>query len=407
MRAYRWVVEAVLFFTYFVFGISWLAWSPLMPEVERHFGVAHARAGLLVSLVSVAKAFVPLLAGLLAARLGLRRALLVGAGLAAVALVAPLMPGFDTLLAARLVFGVGGAIVVTLTGPMAMQWFSRDELPLVNGLNNVSVNTGVTVAMFAVPPLASRLGWQATLVMLGGLCALAAMLWAMLGREAVTVEAARASSDDGGSLRDVLRTRETWVLALAFTGPLSLYLALNTWLPTHLQGAFGLSRAGAAQLTGLFNMVGIPTALVGGWLTTRLGLRRPLIVLAGTLMPFAALGLCLSAAPAVRVASAVALGAAFFMYVAPLFTIPMELPGASPRRVALMLGVVYSASYLASFVSPLAVGWLQEATGSFAPGFVLFAVGSAALAVGGVLLPETGPAAVTARRLGRSALVAA
>lgn len=393
MKPHRWVIEIVLFLTYLVFGISWLAYAPLMGEVATHYGVSSARAGLLISLVSVAKAFVPLLAGLLAARIGLRRAILCGAALTAVAVVAPFAPSFDALLVLRFVFGVGGAVIVTLMGPMVMQWFSRHQLPLVNGLNNVAVNSGITVAMFTAVPLSRELGWQTTLTVFGALSAGAALLWLVLGADAPAGEAADGPRPERTvRLRDVLRRRETWSVALAFSGPLSLYLALNTWLPTHFQTAFGLDKAQASQLTGLFNLVGIPAALVGGVVTARLGLRRPLIVAAGCVMPLGALGLCLSPDPAVRTAAAVLLGAAFFLYVSPLFTVPMELQGLTARHVALMMGVVFSVSYVASFFSPTVVGWLRDATGSFTPGFVLFALLSSSLAVGGLLLPETGPA---------------
>lgn len=398
MSPYRWVVEAVLFFTYFVFGISWLAYAPLMKDVTTHFNASSAQAGAIISLVSIAKAFVPLLAGVLAARIGLRWALLAGAALAAVAVAAPLVPSFDALLALRFVFGVGGAIVVTLMGPMVMQWFPRSELPMVNGINNVAVNTGITVAMFTAVPLSERFGWQITLVAFGALCAVAAVAWLVLGRE-VTVEAAtKADVTEEARLVEVLQRRETWIVAMAFAGPLSLYLALNTWLPTHFQLAFGLDKAAASQLTGLFNLVGIPMAVLGGIITSKLGLRRPLIMAAGCIMPVGAFGLCLSPDSAVRYASAMVLGAAFFLYVSPLFTVPMELEGMTPRRVALMMGVVFSVSYIVSFLSPLAVGKLKDVTGSFDLGFKIFAVVSTTLALGGYLLPETGPAARRSRQ---------
>ncbi|MBM3463320.1 MAG: MFS transporter [Armatimonadetes bacterium] len=389
---YRWVVEALLFLIYFAFGISWLAYSPLMGDLEKHFSVSHAQAGMLISLVSISKAFVPLLAGLLAARIGLRYALLVGAGLSALAALAPLAPNFDTLLAVRVIFGIGGAIVVTLMGPMVMSWFPRNELPMVNGLNNVAVNSGITFAMFSTVGLAGNFGWQPTLVAFGAVSGLLALAWAIFGRNAGDEAAAKKAVGERATLGEVCARRETWLIALAFSGPLSLYLALNTWLPTHYQLAFGLSKQAASQLTGLFNLVGIPVAVMAGWVTGRLGLRRPLIVLAGLLMPISAFGLFGSPDATVRVVSAVFLGASFFLYVSPLFTIPMELEGMTPSRVALMMGVVFSVAYVVSFLSPLVVGWLKDNTGSFTAGLGVFAVLSASLAVGGLLLPETGPA---------------
>ena len=87
------------------------------------------------------------------------------------------------------------------------------------------------------------------------------------------------------------------------------------------------------------------------------------------------------------------LGASFFLYVAPLFTIPMELPGMTPRRVALMMGCIFSMAYIVSFLSPMLVGALRDWTGSFGPGLGLFALTSSVLAIGASRLPETGPKA--------------
>ncbi|MEW6283757.1 MAG: MFS transporter [Candidatus Eremiobacterota bacterium] len=386
----RYLIEGLLFCIYFAFGVSWLAYAPLLPELERHFGVDHARGALLISLVSMSKAFVPILTGYLAARAGLGRALLVGAALSALALVCPLAPDFGSLLALRFLFGVGGAIVVTLMGAVTMQWFPREELPMINGLNNVAVNTGITVALFSAVPITRALGWRTGLMALGALSVLLAVLWGLYGAGRTQAAARAASTQPRPALGDILRRRETWWIALAFTGPLSLYLSLNTWLPTYYQTAFGLEKAAASQTTGLFNLVGIPVALLGGYLTARLGLRRPLIVLAGLLMPLGALGMIHAQEPALRLASAAVLGASLFLYVAPLFTIPMELPGMTPPAVALQSGVVFSVAYAVSFVAPTLVGWLEQSTGSFAPGLTLFALTSSSLALAGVLLPETG-----------------
>ncbi len=383
------LTEILLFLIYFTFGISWLAYAPLLTDVEAAYHVTHAQGGLLISSVSLAKAFVPMLAGLLAARIGLRKAILVGAVLASTALLAPLAPSFNTLLAARFVFGIGGAIVVTLMGALVMELFPREKLPMVNGLNNVAVNAGISAALFLTVPVSAQLGWRTTLLVFGCSSALLAVLWGLqISRHQDTLLTKKTT--DGPRLKDILRKKETWLIALAFTGPLSLYLALNTWLPQHYIQAFGLTKADASRLTGLFNLVGIPTAILGGWLTAKLGLRRPLIMAAGVVMPPAALGLCFSPDQTVRVVAAVLLGMSFFLYVSPLFTIPMELPGMTPAGVAMLNGVVFSVAYLVSFASPVLTGALRDGLGSYVPGLTLFALISVTLAVGGYFLPETG-----------------
>lgn len=387
----RYVVEALLFCLYLVFGISWLAYAPLMPELSAEFGFSKAQGGLLISLVSMAKAFVPLFAGALAARFGLHRALLVGAAFSGLAVFIPFLPNLQALLAGRFLFGVGGAIIVTLMGPLVMTWFKKEELPVVTGMNNVAVNTGITVALFATIPTAKALGWQNTLLLFGGLSAVLAVLWAIFGAEGpIKREIKGQTAEQKPSIMEMLQRPETYWLGLAFTGPLSLYLALNSWLPSHYELAFGLERSAASQMTGLFNAVGIPVAVVGGFLCSKLGQRRPLIILAGLVMPVSSYFLVTSPLHQVRVVSAVLLGASFFLYVAPLFTIPMELPNIDAPRVALMMGCVFSLAYIVSTVSPWLTGYLADTYGSYAYGLKTFCFTSALLALGGFMLPETG-----------------
>lgn len=395
---YRFVIETLLFLTYAVFGLSWIAITPLVGELQAEFDITSAQLGMINTLVSVAKVVAPLLTGLLAVRIGLKKTILLGSLCICFAAIAPFTSNFTLFLASRFVFGVGGAIVVTLLGPMVMQWFPKSEMPLVNAFNNVAVNTGIAVTLFTTVPLAAAVGWRNALLVYAGLSVLLMLAWAFLGRDHVS-EPKTTGETPSATVRyaEVWRMKETWIIALAFAGPLALYLAFNTWLPTYYMEAFGMSKAMASQFTGLFNMVGIPTAIVAGILTKQLGLRRPFIIGAGVLMGFAGLGMFLTPNPLLITVAAVSLGIAMFTYVSPLFTTPMELKGMTPQHVSLMMGTVFSFAYLFSSLSPMLVGMMRDATGSFVPAFAIWAVFSWVLALGGLLLPETGPRGQKAR----------
>ena len=56
---YRFLVEALLFLTYAVFGLSWIAVTPLVGELQSQFHVSAAELGLLTTTVSVAKVIAP------------------------------------------------------------------------------------------------------------------------------------------------------------------------------------------------------------------------------------------------------------------------------------------------------------------------------------------------------------
>src|SRR4051812_32779837 len=162
--SYRYVVEAVLFLTYAAFGISWIAVTPLLPEIGTALHASNTELALLNSAVSAAKIIAPLVTGWAALRFGLKRTILVGAGCILAAGFMPFAHDLWPVLVARFIFGLGGAVVVTLLGPAVMQWFSPSELPIVNGINNVAVNTGITITLFATVPLATRVGWRNALL---------------------------------------------------------------------------------------------------------------------------------------------------------------------------------------------------------------------------------------------------
>lgn len=386
MRA--WIVEALLFLIYFAFGISWFAFSPLRGDIEAFYHISKLEGGALFSSVSMAKSFVPVLAGFLVAGLGLKRSVQIGSLLCAVAVVVPFSPDYKTMLMLRFWFGVGGALVVTLMGPIVMQLFPREKLPMINGLNNVAVNTGIVTAFQIVPVLQEGYAWRTILVGCGLLSLVLAVLWFFLGTDAPA-----GAKKETASFAEVAVRKETWLITLAFTGPLALYLLLNSTLPQHFVVYFGLEAKAASALTSLFNLVGIPTAIFSGWITGKLGLRRPLILTAGLLMPVCSLGLCFAPFQALRLACAIGLGFSLFLYVAPLFTIPMELKGSNAAFVARLNGIVFSGAYLLSSLSPMAAGYLFDKTGSYSVGMAFFCLTSSLLALGGWLLPETGPRA--------------
>lgn len=387
-RPYRFLIEALLFLSYFVFGMSWIGYSPFLKDIQQQFALDYTRTGLVISAVSFAKIFIPLVAGVMAVRLGVSRAILIGNLCICASLYTPFASDFAVLVASRVLFGVGGAIVVTLLGPAVLQWFPRTELAIANGFNYVAVNSGITASLFLTIPLALRFGRTRTLVTYAVVSAVIAFGWLIFGRDRYPANPGAKVSSLNAYI-EILRMKEAWWLTLAAAGPLCIYLVFNTWLPTFYKESLGLAAAKASQLTGLANMVGIPAAVLGGILAQRTGRRRPFILASGALTGSAAFGLFLTRDLTVLSISAVIFGVGLFLWVAPLTTLAMELPGITPQKLAVLNGVFFSVGYLLAFLAPLLAGALRDATGSFIPGFIAFSLFAFSLFFGGLMLKET------------------
>ena len=82
------------------------------------------------------------------------------------------------------------------------------------------------------------------------------------------------------------------------------------------------------------------------------------------------------------------LGIGSWLYVPTLLTLPMQMAGVTPERVAVVWGSLLTFSGFAMFLSPILVGGLRDLSGSFIPGLAICAAASWALFLAGILLPR-------------------
>lgn len=236
-RPYRFLIEGLLFFSYFVFGMTWIGYSPFLKEIQSQFSLDYAKTGLVISAVSLAKTFIPFVAGWMAVRFGVSRTILIGNFFICASLYSPFASGFTELIASRVLFGIGGAMVVTLLGPAVLQWFPPKEFPMANGVIWISVNSGITLSLFITIPLVTQFGRVNVLLSYALVSAAIAIAWLIFGKDRV-----KASGETGPrpNYLEIFKMKEAWWLTLAAAGPLCVYLVFNTWLPTFYKESLGL-----------------------------------------------------------------------------------------------------------------------------------------------------------------------
>jgi cyanate permease len=384
---YRWVIEGSVLLLQFAMGLNFLAVAPMFPLIIDEYGVSRAAASLLVgaTALGVAVALVP--ASLYGARVGSRAALATGGLLMSAMLLAPFASNFPLLLAARVSFALGSAVVLSSTPAVVMRWFPPRELPLVNGLNVIAQSLGVTTSMLIAASLAASIGWQAALATLACATAAATTLWIVLGRG--------VSGSVGGdafsfaALGGVIRNRTALTLGAGAACAIGSNVSFGSWLPTYYNEDFGFTLQEAGAIASLLAVAGIAGSLLGSVLPTRFPARRPYLIAAGLLIPVASFGAFTTAEPVVLYPSLVLLGIAGWLFFPALFTIPMELPGVTPERVGTMVAFVLSTGNLGGFLAPLVVGALRDASGAYTPGLAMAAVLAFGLAVAGFIIPET------------------
>lgn len=73
--------------------------------------------------------------GVIAAKLGTKKAIAVSGFLMTTGVFAVATSNFAALLRLRVAFGMGGGILLTATATVIIQWFRPNERPIMNALN--------------------------------------------------------------------------------------------------------------------------------------------------------------------------------------------------------------------------------------------------------------------------------
>ncbi len=384
---YRWVMAGMSLCGHLALGFNLFAIAPVLPLAIDDYGISSLAAGLLVSLPMLLAAAFGIPGGMLVARVGVKRAQLLGWSSMAVLALAFLAPNFGVMLALRLAYGVGLALMITSTGPLLMAWFSQREVLVMNSLNTAAVSLGVAVAVAGAAPLAAATDWKIAMSVFGAVGVVGAAAWLGLGRDA-PLEGIRPAPITLRQTARVLRGRTVILLVLTDAGVLLQYTALTGWLPTFYNERLGLSLSAAGFITGMLPFVGVFAVLAGGIVPLRFDAPRAIFVVSGVAALLGGLGSYLMPTlPGIYVAAAT-LGFGSWFYVPILLTLPLRMAGITPQSLAVIYGSLMTFSGIAMFIAPILVGAIRDASASFLPGFLICTAMCSTALLAGALLPR-------------------
>lgn len=388
----KWVVAFVLFGMYASFGMSWMGVVPLREVLNKALNIDNAAGQQIVSIVSMAKSMIPILAGILAGRWGLTKTLRLSGVLILTGAIIPFLPNYWSWVAFKFLFGVGGAIWVTLMGAVTMQVFEPEKRPLINALNGVAITVGVILALNLTLPLTAFFGnnWKLTLLSYSVVSAVFMVLLVATGELTPT----SASASKGPSLAETLKSYAgtlklavTWLTSLGFAGPLSLYLVLSYWLPVYYQEVANIPKIQTLGLMTWMNVGAIVGAVATGLLLQKFGKTKPFIALAAILTPVLSAAALFITDPVLLPIVLFLAGVGLFLSVSPMVTLLQSQPGLTPGTVGMILGTMFSVTYILSYMAPQIVASCYQAKVPLQLVLTLFAAGTISPAVA-LFLPE-------------------
>jgi len=347
-----------------------------MTTIGAEFGLGLAGAAWLVGLFALMAAGGGLALGLAAARIGARRALLLGIAIGTLAaLGAALAPAMLPLMAARIVEGAGFLLLtVSAPGIIAATASGRDRA-FAMALWGTYMPAGVALGLLSAP-LVEAWGWRIAWLALAAFFGATGLLcWA-----AAPADPPRAVQREpiAAQLRALVAARRPLRLALAFGTYNVIYVGIAAFLPARLEtlGA-GTGEAGiAAAIAAIGNAGG---NLAGGALMRR-GVAPALLIQAGALaMALMGAAIFVLPLPALVIGAALlACGIGGVLPAACFALLPRAVP--RPELAAPAVGLVIQGNNLAQLLAPPVIGALAGLGWSYAALPLLLAGGFAVLA---------------------------
>jgi NNP family nitrate/nitrite transporter-like MFS transporter len=353
-------------FLYFDFSFAvWVLNGAMGPFISEQFHLTPAQIGLMVSVPTLAGAFMRFPLGVLSQYIGRKYAAIVEMSAIVIALIYGYLyvNTFHEVLAMGILLGIAGASFgVALS--LGSGWFPRQYKGLAMGIAGAG-NSGTALAALFAPRLALHFGWQKVY----GFAALM-----MLLPLAVMILFAKEPPDiEHQTLRQHLSClfeKDGWVFNLIYIITFGGFLGLATFLPSFYYSQFHVTKVQAGSLTVLATFTGSLTRVAGGWFADRIGGITTLsvvflIAIAGLMGLVSVPSLTLTTL--LFMLSFAALGAgngATFQLV----------PLRWPLTTAVAGGMIGEVGALGGGILPNLLGQSKQHTGSYAAGFICYAI---------------------------------
>ncbi|WP_066591029.1 nitrate/nitrite transporter [Sphingomonas pruni] len=363
------------------FDLAFMVWvllGPLAPEIAKTLALTPAEKGLMVATPTLAGAVLRVVNGLLVDRIGPKRSgtisqIIVIAGLLTAWLAG--VTSFAGTLALGVILGFAGASFA-IALPLASRWYPPQHQGKAMGIAGMG-NSGTVLAALFAPLLAKTFGWNAVLGLACIPLAVVLVIYQLIARDAPNRPAPKSLAE----YLHPLKSADAWWLMGFYAVTFGGFVGLAASLPIYFTDRFALTPVVAGYCTAACVFAGSLVRPLGGALADRFGGVKALTIV------FAA-----AAAALVGVSMAPTVGAAMGLFVLAMLALGVGngsvfqlVPQRFADEIGVMTGLVGMAGGVGGFYLASSLGIAKQLTGSFAPGFLIFA-GLAVIACLGITI---------------------
>lgn len=228
----------------------WFSFAPFTSSIGEEFSLSLAGIGLLASAAIWIVPLGRMTSGFMSDKYGATKmysSLLVIVGFFSIA--SAFAESYSLFFVLRIFVSLGGITLVVGMQHIS-QWFPENQYGLAEGVFAASGTLGAAVGALTLPIIFGnwagpifQTGFRAAFFYLGGIAILFGVVYYLFTEAAATKEIARKTAERASLTEEIFMMTRFGVIALAFGYVLAygLEAAMNTWLPTYFQTAFGSS----------------------------------------------------------------------------------------------------------------------------------------------------------------------
>lgn len=359
------LIAAFLYFD--VAFMVWVLLGPLAPIIAKDLGLDAGQKGLMVAVPTLAGAVLRLVNGLLVDRIGPKLTGVIGQVIVIVGLAIAWWFGIDSFegtLAVGVILGFAGASFAVAL-PLASRWYPPEHQGKAMGIAGMG-NSGTVLAALFAPLLAKLFGWNNVLGLALIPLVIVFAFYLVAAKDSPNQPAPKPLS----AYAEVLKDQDAWWFMLFYGVTFGGFVGLSNSLSIWFTDIFALTPVQAGYCTAAAVFTGSLVRPFGGALADRIGGIKTLTIV-------------YSAAAAILVAisfgpTSLPLALVLFIFVMGTLgvgngSVFQLVPQRFHKEIGVMTGLVGFGGGVGGFYLASSLGYAKKLTGSYGPGFLIFA----------------------------------
>jgi len=370
-QSYRWVILAIVWLLYAVFGLTMRSIPPVVTPMLADLNMSYGEMGFILGSWQLVYIPVAVVAGIAIDKFGIRKTLFAGAIIIALSGgMRYFATGFITLLPMVALFGIGGPLISIGAPKTISVWFRGNDRATAVGIYTAAPWIGGLFSIAATNSLIMPLtgySWRLVFVIYSLVALIFASIWLIFARDTRPADDSPNASIKSVFSR-IIRIRNVKIILLAGLFTLFIEHGFSHWLPKMLENN-GISPETAGFMASTPLMTAIPTVLILPRLIPR-RLRGRFLSLQAFL---AACGLLISffASSWILITGLIIYGLAASTMLPMLMLLLMDDPQVSSENMGLAGGLFFAIAEIGGFSGPSLMGITVDITGTFLVGVLM------------------------------------